>query len=160
MLLEEKYKFEHRDLHWGNVMIKSKDIFVIDFTLSRLEISLSELGLRTKNSNDEKVIIYKDLNEESWLFNGDSSFDFQFDVYRQMKRANKGNWKEYNPKSNLKWIKYIVHKLMIKADKMENNQKAAVKHRLKTIMSKTGICNNIQELFKWFEDRIEEFKKK
>lgn len=87
--------FEHRDLHWGNVLLKTVDkdktityrldeqdyeiftrgveVAIIDFTLSRIEYN--------------GVVMFNDLSIDEELFNGDG--DYQFDIYRLMKEKNR-----------------------------------------------------------------------
>lgn len=86
--------FEHRDLHWGNVLIshteKDKkveycldgevaeiqtfgvEVAIIDFTLSRI--------------THDGVCIYNDLGQDPDLFTAEG--DYQFEVYRQMQKRN------------------------------------------------------------------------
>ncbi|AFN82698.1 haspin Ser/Thr kinase [Encephalitozoon romaleae SJ-2008] len=94
--LEEKYEFEHRDLHWGNILIKQGHINLIDFSLSRL-----------KNGN---TVIFNDLNDRQWLFEGDEEVDVQFKVYRDMRELCSGHWERFTPQSNVLWIRYLVEK--------------------------------------------------
>ncbi|RXG52446.1 Serine/threonine-protein kinase haspin, partial [Armadillidium vulgare] len=62
---EELHEFEHRDLHWGNVLGLIGTI--IDYTLSRL-----------KNKDE---IFYNDLSLDPDLFTSEGG-DYQFEVYR------------------------------------------------------------------------------
>lgn len=90
---ENQLKFEHRDLHWGNILLKnirsttkldyyingdkltvdSKgiEVTIIDFTLSRVEF--------------DDVVIFNDLSLDNELFA--ATGDYQFDIYRLMKKA-------------------------------------------------------------------------
>lgn len=91
---EKEFQFEHRDLHWGNVLVnkteqpyksyKLKDniltiptkgiqITIIDYTLSRMTL------------ND--YCFYNDLSNDEELFN--ASGDYQFEIYRMMRKALK-----------------------------------------------------------------------
>lgn len=112
--------FDHRDLHWGNVLVKectsvTLPVFkdgkievkklqtkvkcnLIDFTLSRLP--------------SVDGILYSDLDEIEGIYEGDG--DLQFDIYRQMKGQD---WSEYNPRNNVLWIHYLVDKLISKGSK-------------------------------------------
>ncbi|XP_056266190.1 uncharacterized protein haspin isoform X2 [Pseudoliparis swirei] len=90
---EQELHFEHRDLHWGNVLVKTTTqkrgsfllngaahsletkgvlVRIIDYSLSRLEID--DLTLSCDISNDEE------------LFMGRG--DYQFDIYRLMRQEN------------------------------------------------------------------------
>ncbi|WEL38239.1 haspin Ser/Thr kinase [Encephalitozoon hellem] len=94
--LEEKYEFEHRDLHWGNILIKKGHISLIDFSLSRLK--------------SEDTVIFNDLNDKQWLFEGDEKVDIQFKVYRDMRELCSGRWERFTPGSNVLWVRYLVEK--------------------------------------------------
>lgn len=94
--LENKYEFEHRDLHWGNVLIKDGEANLIDFSLSRLR-----RGDR---------VMYSDLDKKQWLFEGDGSVDVQFDIYREMLRLCSGSWSTFTPMTNVLWLGYLVGK--------------------------------------------------
>ncbi|EJW04141.1 HASPIN protein kinase [Edhazardia aedis USNM 41457] len=76
------------------------NIRIIDFTLSRLEF--------------QNKIIYSDLNNKEWLFEGDDSIDIQYTVYKKMKTDD---WSKFNPKSNFLWLKYLVNKIEEKCGK-------------------------------------------
>ncbi|XP_040042688.2 uncharacterized protein haspin [Gasterosteus aculeatus] len=114
---EEELHFEHRDLHWGNVLVKptkqktgsfflkgaahsleTKGVLVriIDYSLSRLEID--DLTVSCDISNDEE------------LFMGQG--DYQFDIYRQMRQENGNNWSDYHPHTNVLWLRYLCSKLL------------------------------------------------
>ncbi|TBU19239.1 haspin serine/threonine kinase [Ordospora colligata] len=98
--LETKYEFEHRDLHWGNILINSEKVNLIDFSLSRIK------------SNGK--VIYEDLNAKEWLFEGDEQTDIQFGVYKQMRLLSHSDWKAFIPESNVLWMKYLVQKAFSK----------------------------------------------
>ncbi|XP_028262700.1 uncharacterized protein haspin [Parambassis ranga] len=114
---EQELHFEHRDLHWGNVLVKStrqkkgsfllngqphsletKGVLVriIDYSLSRLEID--DLTVSCDISNDEE------------LFMGQG--DYQFDIYRMMRKENRNNWSNYHPYTNVLWLHYLCTKLL------------------------------------------------
>jgi serine/threonine-protein kinase haspin len=127
---EHLLHFEHRDLHWGNVLIKkcnqSKrikynlfdkefeletcgvEITLIDFTLSRL----------IEPSSGENLIVYNDLEKDPELFTGLGALkdggDLQFDIYRWMRKALRSNWKSECSRTNIFWIYYMMEKLCIK----------------------------------------------
>ncbi|KAM8879310.1 uncharacterized protein haspin [Spinachia spinachia] len=114
---EEELHFEHRDLHWGNVLVKptkqklgsfflkgaahsmeTKGVLVriIDYSLSRLEID--DLTVSCDISNDEELFV--------------GQGDYQFDIYRLMRQENGNNWSDYHPHTNVLWLRYLCSKLL------------------------------------------------
>ncbi|CAH2014028.1 unnamed protein product [Acanthoscelides obtectus] len=113
---EEELHFEHRDLHWGNILLKQVDkstkirftlngntyivptkgiqATIIDFTLSRVE--------------HDGVVIFNDLSLDPDLFTAEG--DYQFDIYRLMQKENGNNWQSFVPHTNLLWLHYILDK--------------------------------------------------
>lgn len=136
--LENKFKFEHRDMHWGNIMIKDSQLFLVDFNFSRLEID---------------KIVYTDLNEHEWIFEGDRGADIQFGVYKEIRESCKSNWLAFNPESNLFWIRYLLQKLILKANKLKTARcKTKTLSKLKKILRIAGKSSTTQELYDWFID--------
>ncbi|CAG9787928.1 unnamed protein product [Diatraea saccharalis] len=120
---EEAYQFEHRDLHWGNVLIAPTDqkfgVFVlrgrghvvarrgvaatiIDYSLSRLSLPLA--------AGAERVALYNDLAADESLF--EAVGDRQFEVYRLMRDKLGNDWKNFEPYTNILWLHYTVDKMI------------------------------------------------
>ncbi|ELA41684.1 haspin protein kinase [Vittaforma corneae ATCC 50505] len=119
--LEERFKFEHRDMHWGNIMIKNSMVYIIDFNFARLETD---------------KIVYTDLNAQEWLFEGDRSVDMQFEIYVEARKACKSNWKAFSPKSNLLWVRYLLRKLELKLETFKEDVGSAKKIQNKRMLGK------------------------
>ncbi|KAG4304538.1 hypothetical protein PORY_001931 [Pneumocystis oryctolagi] len=119
---EKKYEFEHRDLHWGNILVNetpdsSEDmlselslyntrfqqpcIIIIDYTFSRSRCS-DHIGELTWNNLEDQEI-----------FEGHG--DYQYDIYRMMNDYvicfNK-SWSEFIPRTNVFWLHYLIDKLI------------------------------------------------
>uniref|UniRef100_A0A671LWS9 Serine/threonine-protein kinase haspin n=1 Tax=Sinocyclocheilus anshuiensis TaxID=1608454 RepID=A0A671LWS9_9TELE len=139
---EQALCFEHRDLHWGNILVKNikhkhnefilngtvhsietrgVHVNIIDYSLSRLEID--GLTVSCDISNDEE------------LFMGQG--DYQFEIYRLMKKENNNCWSTYNPHSNVLWLHYLAEKLlsMNYKNKAQTNQQRTLKSALKSFQA-------------------------
>lgn len=115
---EQACEFEHRDLHWGNVLISKRDedkllqyclnghefympsngieVSIIDFTLSRIKVDNS--------------VIYNDISKDPDLFN--ATGEYQFEIYKLMQQKNNNEWEHYEPHTNVLWMHYILHKMV------------------------------------------------
>ncbi len=124
--MEARYEFEHRDLHWGNILVQSVSTSdapattsasewlldphgsgvkatIIDFTLSRATTATS------KARTSKAEVLFYPFDDET-LFEG--SGDTQFDVYREMRLATLGQWHTHCPATNMLWLRYLAHKLV------------------------------------------------
>nr|XP_060612824.1 serine/threonine-protein kinase haspin [Anolis sagrei ordinatus] len=140
---EEALRFEHRDLHWGNVLVKStarKEVSVrlkgetlafptcgilvsiIDYTFSRLE--------------RDGLTVYCDLSTDEEVFQGRG--DYQFDVYRQMREENGNEWADYFPHSNILWLHYLAEKLLTEVTYKTKPTSPALKRLQKELKSFSG----------------------
>ena len=149
---EEACKFEHRDLHWGNLLLKrggtmkrcsttgvsteytlrgvdilaetgGLDVQIIDFTLSRLETSGG-------------FVAFCDLAEDPELFQG-PKHDAQAETYRRMNKATRGAWASFAPRTNVWWIYYLATMIIdhkIDAFTCTSQQKHDLKSFRKSIM--------------------------
>ncbi|XP_062864997.1 uncharacterized protein haspin [Trichomycterus rosablanca] len=136
---EQALCFEHRDLHWGNVLVRTTKekrnrfvlsgaerwvetrgvhVNIIDYSLSRLEI--------------DGLTVSCDISNDQELFMGQG--DYQFEIYRLMKKENGNCWADYNPHSNVLWLHYLADKLlsMKYKSKPQTGQQRAMKSSLKS----------------------------
>lgn len=116
-MAESQFEFEHRDLHWGNILVaptteKSMTFHlngesievkthgikatIIDFTLSRIEY--------------KNCCLFQDLSTDSELFN--STGDYQYDIYRLMRKRTENYWAVFEPFTNVLWLHYIIDKMV------------------------------------------------
>eukprot|EP00887_Chlorella_sp_A99_P001644 scaffold8.g1644.t1 len=131
---EEACEFEHRDLHWGNLLIhrgggataayrlrgvdisaqtEGVSVTLIDFTLSRLVTAGGEVA-------------FCDLSADPELFKGPKG-DCQAETYRRMKKATRGDWRRHAPTTNVLWTHYLAdicltHKLTFPCRHVERGQ--------------------------------------
>ncbi|XP_061460752.1 serine/threonine-protein kinase haspin [Rhineura floridana] len=114
---EEALHFEHRDLHWGNVLVKKTNLKEVSFTLNGVTHTLPTQGILVNIidytfSRLEKdcLTVYCDLSTDEEIFQGRG--DYQFDIYRQMREENANSWADYFPHSNILWLHYLADKLL------------------------------------------------
>lgn len=93
---------------------------IIDFSLSRHKAGTHALAF----VGDD--VFYTDLNEIEWIFQGDGCKSSQYEVYRSMKKAAGGNWRAFNPKTNILWVEFIARRLLgscsLGADSVERSK--------------------------------------
>ncbi|KAM8714875.1 hypothetical protein ACLKA7_001997 [Drosophila subpalustris] len=106
---EEAFEFEHRDLHWGNILVEETKTKQIDYKLNGKEMSLATKGVRVTiiDYTLSRVTVgecchYNDLSTDEELFA--ASGDYQYDIYRLMRDELKNNWSAYAPKTNVMWL--------------------------------------------------------
>ncbi|CAD5215913.1 unnamed protein product [Bursaphelenchus xylophilus] len=113
VIAESSLEFEHRDLHWGNVLVKISDDTeeVVTYVYEGEAIQLRTYGYRSDHTT-----IYLNLGADKELFEGKGEGhkggDYQFDIYRMMKDSNGDEWSHFNPKSNCFWIHYLAKKVI------------------------------------------------
>ena len=120
--------FEHRDLHWGNILIAPHDAAgdapitarvsgatyavapaggvrasLIDFTLSRMAAAGGGAG--------SPPVAYADLAADPAIFRGPKG-DPQADTYRRMRGATGGDWRAHAPATNALWLAYLADVLL------------------------------------------------
>ncbi|KAF5358900.1 hypothetical protein D9758_004820 [Tetrapyrgos nigripes] len=137
---EQLVSFEHRDLHWGQILIKNlpsapaimprpmqehnlnttgrhrptqiqAQKAVMDDPIHGIHTTIIDLGLARMDAGDGaggEMVHWTPFDEE--IFWGEG--DYQFDVYRLMKKHNSNNWEGFNPLTNVMWLHYLLLKLM------------------------------------------------
>ncbi|CAJ1870717.1 unnamed protein product [Sphenostylis stenocarpa] len=117
---ESAFEFEHRDLHWGNILVGRSDSETLQFTLDGrkmlvktygLIISIIDFTLSRINTGDR--ILYLDLSSDPDLFKGPKG-DKQSETYRRMKEVTEDWWEGSCPKTNVLWLIYLVDILLTK----------------------------------------------
>ncbi|XP_060651537.1 serine/threonine-protein kinase haspin homolog [Drosophila nasuta] len=114
---EEAFQFEHRDLHWGNILIEETNKKHIDYNLNGKDLSLPTKGIRITiiDYTLSRVTVgdcchYNDLSTDEELFT--ASGDYQYDIYRMMRDELNNDWSAYAPKTNVMWLSYVAAKLI------------------------------------------------
>lgn len=116
-IAESAFEFEHRDLHWGNVLVRPCANEKLHYRLEGTDIYLPSYGLEVSiidftlsRLRKDGCTVFCDLAKDELLFDG--SGDYQFDVYRLMRAQTENEWERYRPKTNVYWIHYLADKLL------------------------------------------------
>ncbi len=129
-LAEDKLQFEHRDLHLGNVLVKESHrdsiqlgnyqaIPTAGIVTSIIDCSLSRFRAADGGGGEvEEDILFRNLNNDAWLFTGDAGESRQYQVYRDMRDLLQSGWQQHQPRSNLLWITYIAEELLQRGAKL------------------------------------------
>ena len=87
---ERKFKFEHRDLHWGNVLIAPTTDKFAEFRIDGKIFKLLTHGVKAtiidyslSRMVYDGAVLYDNLARDEELFQ--STGDYQFDIYRLMR---------------------------------------------------------------------------
>nr|XP_039249837.1 uncharacterized protein LOC120327576 [Styela clava] len=114
---EKSLEFEHRDLHWGNILVTpttSKTVTTnIDskaYTIKTNGVKASIIDFTLSRLSKGGVTVFQNLAADPDLFTLNSDEDYQFEIYRMMKNATKNNWSTFEPKNNIFWLHYLNDK--------------------------------------------------
>uniref|UniRef100_A0A8C5PPX7 Serine/threonine-protein kinase haspin n=2 Tax=Leptobrachium leishanense TaxID=445787 RepID=A0A8C5PPX7_9ANUR len=114
---EEELRFEHRDLHWGNLLIEKCESHFLAYSLDGDTKTVPTSGFQVKiidytlsRLDKDGLTVFTDLSLDEELFLGEG--DLQFSVYREMRQGNKNSWSSYHPFSNVLWLYYLADKLL------------------------------------------------
>lgn len=118
---EDKIQFEHRDLHLGNILVKSTSVEKFyhhndSFEFNGIKCSIIDYSL--SRMSDGAGVAFRDLDTIEWLFEGDPKIDSQYQVYKDM-RQSKGqiSWQNFHPRTNILWLHFIFERLVQKQKK-------------------------------------------
>ncbi|GAB2289388.1 hypothetical protein Dimus_023697 [Dionaea muscipula] len=96
---EAEYEFEHRDLHWGNILLSRKEVATLQLILegksmlvktNGLLVSIVDFTLSRMKAGD--TILYLDLSSDPELFKGERG-NKQTETYRKMRVVTDDHWK-------------------------------------------------------------------
>lgn len=118
---EAAFEFEHRDLHWGNILLSRKGCeetlqFILDGKKMHVKTygvvgSIIDFTLSRINTGED--ILFLDLSLDPGLFEGPKG-DKQSETYRKMKEVTEDWWEGSFPKTNVLWLQYLVDILLLK----------------------------------------------
>lgn len=130
---ECQFQFEHRDLHWGNVLVAPTTERTITFHLNGKQIEVQTHGIKaTIIDYTLSRIVYKscclfqDLAADPELFEAEG--DYQYDIYRLMRDKTKNDWAVFEPQTNVLWLHYIIDKIT-SPEGVKYAAKKGAKHR-------------------------------
>lgn len=93
-IAEKVYQFEHRDLHWGNILVQTTEETEIEFKLEGKIIKIPTYGVQAtiidytlSRGICKGIQFYNDLSKDDDLFA--ASGDYQFEIYKLMKKKLK-----------------------------------------------------------------------
>ncbi|XP_057834926.2 uncharacterized protein LOC131045354 isoform X1 [Cryptomeria japonica] len=119
-IAEAACEFEHRDLHWGNILLNRDQRKTIEFILQGKRMEAQTFGLTIaiidftlSRINTGNQVLYFDLSSDPALFEGPKR-NTQSETYRRMLNVTKGNWEGRYPKTNSLWLHYIADTLLTK----------------------------------------------
>ncbi|XP_014209661.2 uncharacterized protein LOC106640222, partial [Copidosoma floridanum] len=136
---EQSLEFEHRDLHWGNVLISKTEEKNLSFKLNNDEISLPTKGVKVSvidftlsRMSYKGCKIFNDLALDPTLFAAQG--EYQFDIYRMMRDSVNNDWQQFKPHTNVLWLDYTLEKMITAArykKKTTKIHKTAISHMKK-----------------------------
>lgn len=114
---EASLHFEHRDLHWGNVLLKKTSLKELHYTLNGKTRTIPSRGLQVNiidytlsRLERDGIMVFCDISMDEDLFTGEG--DYQFEIYRLMRKENNNCWGEYHPYTNVLWLHYLTDKIL------------------------------------------------
>ncbi|KAI3770900.1 hypothetical protein L6452_02048 [Arctium lappa] len=117
---EAAFEFEHRDLHWGNILLSRKGCETLQFILDGKKMHVKTYGVvasiidfTLSRINTGEDILFLDLSLDLGLFEGPKG-DKQSETYRKMKEVTEDCWEGSFPKTNVLWLQYLVDILLLK----------------------------------------------
>lgn len=151
---EEAAEFEHRDLHLGNICVRgapeadakpevdtSKRLGFTPLEATLIDYTISRCSMPSKGEDAEPAVAYIDLSDDEHLFTGDSTEEYQYDIYRYMRSAvyfssplaewpaatssedldptgrrkiaeTDRHWEQFHPMTNLVWLHFVLYMLL------------------------------------------------
>ncbi|KAG5682986.1 hypothetical protein PVAND_012300 [Polypedilum vanderplanki] len=116
---ETKFEFEHRDLHWGNVLISHTKEKFIEYRIDGRVFKIQTHGVKAtiidytlSRMVYDDAVLYDNLAKDEELFEQDSEGEYQFEIYRLMRDRVENDFIRFEPFTNLLWLHYLVDKLI------------------------------------------------
>ncbi|KAG8318652.1 Serine/threonine-protein kinase haspin [Homalodisca vitripennis] len=154
---ESVLEFEHRDLHYGNILIKKTQEDYMKFLHHGLSCKVPTLGYKAtiidftlSRITYKDEVVFLDLETDPELFEGQN--DYQFDIYRFMRKDLDSNWSLHAPITNIRWLHYLADKLITKVkynNKVTKLHKQFIKNlnTLKDLLEDFSSASDLAEFF-------------
>ncbi|OON15201.1 hypothetical protein X801_09000 [Opisthorchis viverrini] len=114
---ESALQFEHRDLHWHNILVRPTRQWKLRYRVGGVSYSVFTEGIQVTIIDftvsrlcHEGNIVYVDMADSPEIFECEG--DYQFDIYRIMRDLNGNDWRPFHPLTNLYWLHYLMGKLL------------------------------------------------
>lgn len=145
---EAAFEFEHRDLHWGNILLSRKDTAVLHFTLEGRTKSITTHGVLVSiidftlsRINTGNTLLYFNLSLDPELFEGPKN-DKQSETYRKMREVTDDCWHGSFPRTNVLWLQYLVDILLLKKSFKRSGKD---ERELRSLKKRLNSCNSAKE---------------
>ncbi|XP_039538973.1 serine/threonine-protein kinase haspin-like, partial [Pimephales promelas] len=114
---EQALSFEHRNLHWRNILVKDIKHKTINLILNGTVHSIETQGVQvniidysSSRLEIDGLTVSCDLSSDEELFMRQG--DYKSEVFRLMKQGNNNCWSIYNPHTNVLWLHFLADKLL------------------------------------------------
>ncbi|KAI3958120.1 hypothetical protein MKW98_020762 [Papaver atlanticum] len=145
---EAAYEFEHRDLHWGNILLTRRGVETEKFVLEGRQmrartfgLSISIIDFTLSRINTGEAIHYLDISNDPELFKGPRGCK-QSETYRKMRKVTEECWEGSFPKTNVLWLQYLVDILL---QKKSFGQTSKNKRDLRSLKKRLDTCCSAKE---------------
>ncbi|XP_003706658.3 haspin isoform X1 [Megachile rotundata] len=137
---EKAVEFEHRDLHWGNILISPTNESHVYYKLGRKNIKLISKGVQVSiidftlsRVTYQGCSVFNDLALDPTLFTAQG--EYQFEIYRLMRDKIMNDWQKFEPYTNVLWLHYTLDKMI-----------TAVRYKKRNVRSHKNGIKKLQEL--------------
>ncbi|CAK5111683.1 unnamed protein product [Meloidogyne enterolobii] len=146
-IAEERYSFEHRDLHYSNILISKvtsrererRDKICYYYNGEKIEVrshgvhaSLIDFNNSRMTDDVTRQSVYVKFAVKSYK----KGADYQFKIYPMMKELNEDDWSTFHCKTNHYWLHYLYDKLF-KVEPFTLEEQAVFKKIFDRLLLKT-----------------------
>uniref|UniRef100_A0A1B6MAT7 non-specific serine/threonine protein kinase n=1 Tax=Graphocephala atropunctata TaxID=36148 RepID=A0A1B6MAT7_9HEMI len=163
---ESELLFEHRDLHYGNILVKKTSDKYTDFVHNKIGIKVPTIGYKAtiidftlSRITYKEEALFLDLANDPEQFEGQG--DYQFDIYRFMRDDLNNDWSLHAPVTNLRWLHYLADKLVtrVKYKNKDSRQHKEFLKSLRNLKSMLEDFSSASELAEYFSQTYEDTMK-